>query len=87
MWGPSEFTATGTLRAYDNHPSLKKVNIPTLFTTGEFDEARPETVKKFCQMVPGAKFVVIPEAGHFTLNDNRMALVAAIQEFLEAQEK
>jgi len=87
MWGPSEFTSTGTLRAYDNHLNLKKVQIPTLFTTGEFDEARPETVKQFSQMAPNGKFIVIPEAGHSTLNDNRLAVLTAIQEFLRSQEQ
>jgi len=85
MWGPSEFTATGTLRNYDNVQSLKKVKVPTLFTTGEFDEARPETVKMLSQMVPDSRFVIIPDAGHSTLNDNRQAVVIAIQEFLAKQ--
>jgi len=83
MWGPSEFTATGTLRNYDNVQSLKKVKVPALFTTGEFDEARPETVTKLSQMVNDSRFVIIPDAGHFSLNDNREAVVRAIQEFLE----
>jgi proline iminopeptidase len=87
MWGPSEFTATGTLKNYDNVQSLKKVKVPALFTTGEFDEARPETVKKLSQMVHDAKFVIIPDAGHSTLNDNRQAVVTAIQEFLKNQKK
>ena len=87
MWGPSEFTARGTLRNYDNAQSLKEVSVPTLFTTGEFDEARPETVDRLSQMVGDSKFVMIPDAGHFTLNDNRPAVVSAIQEFIESQEK
>ncbi|NMM47819.1 proline iminopeptidase-family hydrolase [Marinigracilibium pacificum] len=82
MWGPSEFTATGTLRNYDNHQSLKKVNVPALFTTGEFDEARPETVEKLSKLVPDSKFVVIPDAGHSTLNDNGKAVRIAIKEFI-----
>ena len=85
MWGPSEFTATGTLRNYDNVQSLKKVKVPALFTTGEFDEARPETVKKLSEMVNDSRFVIIPDAGHFSLNDNRQAVIRAIQEFLENQ--
>lgn len=82
MWGPSEFTATGTLRNYDNLESLKKIKVPTLFTTGEYDEARPETVKKFTKMTPNAKYVEIPDAGHSTLNDNRPAVQKAIQDFI-----
>lgn len=87
MWGPSEFTATGTLRNYDNVQSLKKVKVPALFTTGEFDEAIPETVNKLSHMVNDSRFVIIPDAGHFSLNDNREAVVGAIQEFFEDQNK
>ena len=85
MWGPSEFTATGTLKTYDNAQSLKKVKVPALFTTGEFDEATPETVQMLSAMVEDGEFVMIPDAGHFTLNDNREAVVLAIQEFLNNQ--
>jgi proline iminopeptidase len=87
MWGPSEFTATGTLRNYDNHQSLKNVAIPALFTTGEYDEALPETVEKLSLLAPNSKFIMIPDAGHSTLNDNGPAMRTAILEFLKKQEK
>jgi len=85
MWGPSEFTAKGTLKNYDNTSNLKKVQVPTLFTTGEFDEARPETVKELSQLVEGAEFVVIPNAAHYSLNDNRPAVVKAMKDFIAKQ--
>ena len=85
MWGPSEFTAKGTLKHYDNISSLKKVQVPTLFTTGEFDEARPETIKGLSQMVEGSKFVVIPNAAHYSLNDNRPAVIKAMKDFIAKQ--
>lgn len=87
MWGPSEFTSTGTLRNYDIHQTLKDIKVPVLFTTGEFDEARPPTVRRFSQMVPGSTFVIIEGAGHSTSNDNRPALISAMKKFLNAQEE
>ena len=87
MWGPSEFTSTGTLRNYDIHEALKDITVPVLFTTGEFDEARPQTVKKFKYMVPNSTFVIIEGAGHATSNDNRPALIAAIKQFLKNRKK
>ncbi len=87
MWGPSEFTSTGTLKNYDIHQTLKDIKVPVLFTTGEFDEARPETVKKFSDLVPNVTTVIIERAGHFTSNDNRPALIRSIQEFLSNQNK
>ena len=87
MWGPSEFTSTGTLRNYDIHQTLKDIRVPVLFTTGEFDEARPQTVKKLSDLVPNSTMVIIEEAGHFTSNDNRPALIVAIKHFLKSQKK
>lgn len=87
MWGPSEFTSTGTLRNYDIHETLKDIKVPVLFTTGEFDEARPETVKKLSSLVPGSTMVIIEGAGHSTSNDNRPALIFAMKQFLNSQKK
>jgi len=84
MWGPTEFTATGTLRAYDILDELVRVSVPTLFITGEFDEARPKTVGYFQKLVPGSKFVVIEGAGHGTMHDNREQNIRAIKIFLDS---
>ena len=82
MWGPTEFTATGTLKNYDRMKSLSQVKVPVLFITGEYDEARPETVRKFQKLVPGSEFVVIEGTGHSTLNDNTEQNIKAIMDFL-----
>lgn len=64
MWGPTEFYATGNLKDFDLTSRLKDITVPTLFITGEFDEARPDTVQAFATKVPGARMVVIPDVGH-----------------------
>ena len=51
MWGPTEFLATGNLIDFDLSDRLYKIDIPVLFITGEYDEARPETVSKFQKMI------------------------------------
>jgi proline iminopeptidase len=83
MWGPTEFTATGTLINYNRVQSLKSIKVPTLFITGEFDEARPATVKYFQSLVPNAKYVMIEGAGHGTMHDNRSQNISAIKTFLD----
>lgn len=82
MWGPSEFTATGPLRDYDSTGRLGEIRVPTLFLAGEFDEARPETVRYFQSLVPGAAFALIPAAAHLTMQDNPEADLAALSGFL-----
>lgn len=81
MWGPSEFSPTGTLLDYENMDALGQVKVPVLFTTGEYDEARPATVKKYVAMVAGSEYFEIPDAGHGTIIDNKEAVIKAHRDF------
>jgi L-proline amide hydrolase len=79
MWGRTEFTATGTLRDYDGEHLLARLDgSRTLFVTGQYDEARPETVAEFARRVPGAEFAVIPGASHSIAIDRPDELLALI---------
>ena len=82
MWGPSEFTATGTLKTFDATNWLSMIKVPTLFVTGEFDEATPGSTERFSRLVGGAEFRVIPGAAHATENDNPDALLRAVRDFI-----
>ena len=82
MWGPSEFHATGTLKNYDRLDRLDELDLPVLWITGEYDEARPPTVRKYHEMDPGSDFAIIDDAGHATMHDNQLENVLFIREFL-----
>jgi proline iminopeptidase len=87
MAGPSEFSMPGVLKDYDRTNRLGEIKIPTLFITGEFDEARPSTVKYYQSLVPGSLFEIIPGAGHLTMQDNPKQNIKIISEFLNNLEK
>ena len=82
MWGPSEFTATGTLRKYNREPDLPKLDLPVLFTAGRYDEATPETVQHFKSLIPGAKIQIFEESAHLTMLDEPDTYAEAIRSFL-----
>lgn len=82
MWGPSEFTATGNLLHYDRVNKLKEITVPTLLLTGEYDEARPSTIKYFQSLIPGAEFTLIKNSGHATVHDNLEQTLKRLNEFL-----
>jgi proline iminopeptidase len=86
MWGPSEFTATGTLKLFDATEWLRNIKVSTLFVTGEFDEATPASTAMFSKLVPGAEFTIIPRSGHSTENDNPEALLETVRDFLRRVE-
>ncbi len=87
MGGPSEFTMIGPLKDYDRTSRLHEIKIPTLFITGEFDEARPVTVKYYASLVKDAKFEIIKNAAHLTMQDNAEDNVKIIREFLSHLER
>lgn len=87
MWGPSEFVSTGTLRDYDRIGRLSEITIPTMFLVGQYDEARPETMREFQALVPGSVVKVIPDAAHLVNVDQTGAFNQAIAEFLASVEK
>ena len=87
MWGPSEFTATGTLKDYERGDKLSEIKVPTLFVCGEYDEARPETVQYYQSLVPNSRFTMIEDAAHITTHDNPDQNNQAIDNFLREIEE
>jgi len=84
MWGPSEFSITGTLRDYDATSFLPMVKVPTLFTVGEFDEIIPSIVEEFANKVDNSKLVVFKGSSHMTPWDARDENVSAVRNFLNS---
>jgi proline iminopeptidase len=82
MNGTSVFTPNGTLRDYDATPFLRQVNVPVLFTVGEFDFVGPDIVRRHASLTPDARLVVIPAAAHMTQWDNALANTEAVRTFL-----
>ena len=87
MWGPTEFHATGNLVDFDLSHRLHSIDIPVLFLTGEFDEARPETISKFHKMIPGSEFIVIGGVAHASLSRAPDNYRRILEDFLDKVEK
>jgi proline iminopeptidase len=86
MWGPSEFTATGTLRTYERAEQLKGLTLPVLFTAGRYDEATPETTEYYRSLIPGARLKILEHSGHLTMQDEPDAYVEVVRAFLREVE-
>lgn len=82
MWGPSEFTATGSLRHYDRTGRLGELRLPVLFTAGRYDEATPAATEHYRSLIPGARIRIFENSAHMTMLDEADAYVGAIREFL-----
>ena len=65
MWGPSEFSARGSLVGYDATPLLAKLDGKrTLFLVGQYDEARLDTVRDYARLTADAELAVVPGGSH-----------------------
>ncbi len=84
MWGPTEFSATGTLIDFDRTADLYSIDEPILFVTGEYDEARPETMYNYQKLAKNAKVEIIDDAAHMTMIDQPEQLAQVIREFLKS---
>ena len=87
MQGPSEFTISGTLKSYNATASLKDIDVPSLFVSGQYDEAVPGRVRKFQQLTPGSKMEIIPNAAHMMTHDEPEAFIKTVRDWLRHVER
>jgi proline iminopeptidase len=86
MWGPSEFTQTGNLRNFERAEDLRNLEIPVLFTCGEYDEATPATTDYYKSLTPKGEIVVFEGASHIHHLENETAFNETIRKFLNKNE-
>ncbi|MCH8026557.1 MAG: proline iminopeptidase-family hydrolase [candidate division Zixibacteria bacterium] len=86
LFGPNEFSVTGTLKNYDRTDRLGEIKLPTLIIAGQYDACTPATSKYYQSLIPGAELTIIENAGHLTMHDEPEADIKAIGEFLNRVE-
>ena len=86
MWGPSEFTITGTLKNYERAERLKDIKTPALFTCGRYDEASPESTEYYHRMMPGSEFVIFEGASHMHHVEKTQLYLDTVRSFINRAE-
>ena len=72
------------LRA-DSTDLLGNITYPTLVLVGEHDVLiPPQVVQEYATKIPGAQFVVIPQAGHLSNLEQPQAFLQAVSGYLQA---
>jgi proline-specific peptidase len=87
MWGPSEFTITGTLKGYERADLLKEISVPTLFTCGRYDEATPSTTAYYHTMLPGSEIVIFEDSSHLHNLEKADEYLKVVSNFIDKTEK
>ena len=78
----------GALRALrdrpDSTPVLDRIRIPVLVVAGDDDQIAPAAgMQEMARAIPGAKFLLVAEAGHMTPLEQPLVVNAALTGFLE----
>ena len=66
----------------DPRPALRSSHVPTLVLRGDCDYKRPEIAAEYAEVLPEARLVTIPDAGHVIESDQPDAYREAILDFL-----
>jgi len=69
---------------YDMTDALAAITVPTLLLVGEYDLITPvSTMEAMAQQIPGAKFCVVPGAGHMSNLENASFVNDCIRLYLD----
>jgi pimeloyl-ACP methyl ester carboxylesterase len=86
MWGPNEFTVTGTLRDWDVTDRLGEIQVPTLITSGRHDECTPALVEPLHVGIPGSEWSFFEESAHMPYLEEPDLYLEVVGDFLERVE-
>jgi len=90
MWGPNEFTVTGTLREWDVIGRLGEIRLPALITSGRYDECTPAIVEPLHRGLEDSEWVLFENSAHMPYLEEPelyLELVGSFLERVEAQTK
>jgi proline-specific peptidase len=86
MWGPNEFTATGTLKTWDVIDRLGEIDVPTLITSGRHDECTPKLVEPLHTGVAGSEWVLFENSAHMAYLEETDRYLQLVGGFLDRVE-
>lgn len=82
MNGPNEITVTGVIKDWERRPDLGKITVPTLITTGQFDEITLDCQETIRDGVKGSRLEMMPGCSHMTMNEKPAEYVALLRSFV-----
>lgn len=86
MWGPSEFTITGTLKYWDVRNKLSEIHIPTLITSGRYDESTPLINKTLHDGIAHSQWVLFKKSAHLAHIEEPELYIKVLSDFLNKVE-
>jgi proline-specific peptidase len=82
MQGPNEFVITGTFKDWDITHRLGEIDVPTLVTSGRYDECTPRQAEIVHRGIPGSEWVVFEDGSHMQFAEEPERYLEVLDDFL-----
>jgi proline-specific peptidase len=86
LWGISEWNPNGKLRDWDVRDRLSEIDVPTLITSGRYDECTPMLAEDAQRGIPGAERVLFEDSSHTAFVEEPERFRAVLSDFLARAE-
>jgi proline-specific peptidase len=86
MQGPNEFVITGTLSDWDITGRLGEIEVPTLVTSGQYDECTPAIAETVHRGIRGSEWVLFEDCSHMPFVERPQQYLEAVDTFLSRVE-
>ena len=84
MNGPNEFIIIGNIRYWDSTDRLHTIRVPTLITSGRYDEVPPNVARDMHKHIKGSKVVIFPNSSHTPFWEERKKFIGVLRRFLDS---
>ena len=86
MWGPNEFSVTGSLKDWSIVDRLSEIDVPTLILSGRYDESTPLINQTLNDGINGSEWVVFENSAHMPHLEEPEKYLSVLSRFLEKVE-
>jgi proline iminopeptidase len=82
MWGPNEFNFVGNLKDWERRADLGAIRVPTLLTTGQYDEVTLDCHQTIMEAVPGSQLLILEGCSHTAMNEKPAEYARTVRAFI-----
>ena len=86
MNGPTEFHVIGTIKDWDRTNRLSEIRVPTLITSGRYDESTPLLNETLHKGIAGSQWIIFENSSHMAHVEERELYLATVKVFIEEVE-
>ena len=87
LWGQSERHINGALKHWDVSTRLSEIHLPTLLTSGRYDEVSPAEVELLREGIPNSEWVIFEESAHGAVAEETERYLEVLEDFLSRVER